>query len=61
MNKPNITISGNKSEITAKQFEALMKVSDYLQQFDMDCTLSNLNLTEDVVIGEAPMTVAEED
>lgn len=56
--KPQITISGDKSGITARQFEELMKVSGYLQQFEMDVTLSNLNVVEDVVItGDADLRV----
>lgn len=56
--KPQITISGDKSGITAKQFEELIRVSRYLQQFEMDVTLSNLNVVEDVVItGHADLRV----
>lgn len=56
--KLQITISGDKSGITATQFEELMKVSGYLQQFEMDVTLSNLNVVEDVVItGDADLRV----
>jgi hypothetical protein len=45
-----VTIDGNKEECTAKQFEALMKVSSYLQQFEIDVTISNINVAEDIVI-----------